>query len=114
VLLDDHRLLGQFVDFVIAQAEAGTIGTVDLDGLDRAAGLGFVAIDHLDRLATQVAAQDGRATSLQGLFVHVEFVRVDRALHHGFTQAVGTGDKHHVTEARLGVEGEHHAGGAGF
>src|SRR5690606_14696636 len=82
--------------------------------LDRTTGLGFVAIDHLDRLAAQVAAQNGRAAGFQGRLVYVEFVRVDRALHHGFTEAVGAGDEYHVTEAGLGIEREHHAGGAGF
>ena len=114
MLLDDHGLLGQFVDFGVAQAEARAITTVDFDGLDRTTGLGFVAIDHLDGLAAQVAAQDCRATGLQRLLVDIEFVRVDRALHDGFTQAVGTGDEHHVAETRFGIEGEHHAGGAGF
>ncbi len=114
VLLDDHGLLGQLADLGIGQAEARALGAVHFDGLDRTAGLGFFAVDHLDRLAAQVAAQDSRAACLQGALVHVEFVRVDRTLHHGFAQAVGTGDEHHVAEARLGVEGEHDAGGAGF
>ena len=114
VLLDDHGLLGQLADLGVAQAETGAIGAIDIDHLDRFTGLGFVAVDHLDRLAAQVAAQDSRATGLQGLLVHVEFVGVDRPLHHGFTQAIGAGDKHHVAEARFGIQGEHHPGGAGF
>ncbi|MNQ41558.1 hypothetical protein D3C85_552360 [compost metagenome] len=114
VLLDDHGLLGQFADFGIGQAEARALGAVDIDHLDRLAGLGFVAVDHLDRLAAQVAAQDSWPPGLEGLLVHIEFVGVDRALHHGFAEAVGAGDEHHVAKARLGVEGEHHPGGAGF
>ncbi len=114
VLLDDHGLLGQLADLGIGQAEASTLGAVDFDGLDRTAGLGFVAIDHLDRLAAQVTAQDGRAAGLEGVLVHVEFVRVDCTLYDGFAQAIGASDEHHVAEARLGVEGEHDAGGAGF
>ncbi len=114
VFLDDQRLLGQLGDFGVADAEARAIGAVDVDGLDRAAGLGFVAIDHLDRLAAQVATQDRRTAGFQGLLVHVEFVGVHRALHHGLAEAVGAGDEHHVAEAGLGIQGEHHAGGAGF
>src|SRR3989344_615067 len=113
VLLDDHRLLCQLADFGIGQAETRTLSLVDIDGLDRTTGLGLVAVDHLDGLAAQVAAQDRRATGGQGAFVDVEFIRVHRALYDGFTQAVGAGDEHHVTETRLGIEGEHHAGGAG-
>ena len=114
VLLDDQRLLGQLGDFGIAQTETRTLGAINIDHLDRTTGLGFIAVDHLDCFAAQVAAQDGRAASFQGLLVHVKFVGVDRTLHHGFAQAVSAGDKHHVTEARLGVEGEQHAGSAGF
>ena len=44
--------------------------------------------------------------------MNVEFVRVDRALHHRLAQAVARGDEHHVLEAGLGVDGEHHAGRA--
>jgi hypothetical protein len=44
--------------------------------------------------------------------VHVELVGVHRALHHGFAEAVGGGDEHHVVEAGFGVHGEHHARGA--
>gem|GEM_PF-3119204 len=114
MLLDDHCLLGEVGDLFIAQAEARTVGRIDVDSLDRLAGLGFVAIDHFDRLAAQIAAQDSRATSFQRLLVDVELVRVDRTLHHGFAKAVGAGDEDHITEARFGVEGEHHTGGAGF
>src|SRR5690606_37015267 len=91
-----------------------TVGAVDFHGLDRTPGLGFFAVDHLDRLAAQVAAQNRRATGLQGRLVHVKLVRVDRTLHHGFAQTVGAGDEYHVTEAGLGIQGEEHAGGAGF
>ena len=44
--------------------------------------------------------------------MHIEFVWVYRALHHGFAQAVGSGDEHHLVEAGFGVHGEHHAGSA--
>ena len=114
VLLDDHRLLGQADDFFFAQAEAAAISQINVDSLDRATSLGFIAVDHLDRLAAQVAAQDRRTISGERGLVHIEFVRVDRALYHGLTQAVGAGDENHIAEARLGVQGKHDAGGTGF
>ena len=48
----------------------------------------------------------------QRWLVHVELVRVHRALHHGLAETVGGGDEHHVVEAGFGVHGEHHAAGA--
>ncbi|MNQ31146.1 hypothetical protein D3C85_445110 [compost metagenome] len=114
VLLDDHRLLGQLADFSVGQAETCAFSLVHVDGLDRTTGLGLVAVDHLDGFAAQVAAQDRRTTGSQRALVDVELIRVHRALYDGFTQAVGAGDEHHVTETRFGVEGEHHAGSAGF
>ena len=41
--------------------------------------------------------------------VDVELVRIDRALHDRFAEAVGRGDEDDVAEARFGVEREHHA-----
>ncbi|MCY1396959.1 hypothetical protein D9M71_119450 [compost metagenome] len=114
MFLDDQGLLGQLDDFGVAQGEAGAIGFLHVDDLNRLAGLGFVAVDHFDRLAAQVATQDRRAAGFQGRLVHVELVGVHRALHHGLAETVGAGDEHHVTEAGFGIQGEHHAGGAGF
>ena len=114
MLFDDHRLFGQLADFSVGQAETRALGLVDFNGFDRATGLGLVAVDHLDGLAAQVTAQDGRAARFEGALVYVEFVRVDRALYDGFAQAVGAGDKHHVTETGFGIQGEHHTGSAGF
>ncbi len=114
VLLDNHRLFGQLGHFGIAQAETRAIGRLDVDHLDRTTGLGFFAVNHLDRLAAQIATQDRRAASRQRVLVHVEFVRVDGALYNRLAQAVSAGDEHHVAEAGLGVEGEHDTSRAGF
>src|SRR5690606_36305591 len=114
VLFDGHRLLGQAHDFFIAQAETSALGLVHVDGLHRAASAGHFAIDHLDGLATQVTAQDRRTTRFQGRLVNIELVRLHGALHHSLTQRVGAGDEDHTAEARLGVQGEHDAGGTGF
>ena len=48
---------------------------------------------------------------LKGRFVDVKLVRVDRALHDVFTQAVSAGDKHHIAETRFGIQRKHHAAG---
>ena len=39
--------------------------------------------------------------------MHVKLVRVDRPLHHGFTQAVAGRNKHHIRKAGFGIDGEH-------
>jgi hypothetical protein len=44
--------------------------------------------------------------------VDVELVRIHRALHHGFAEAIARRDEDSVLEARLGVQREHHAGRA--
>src|SRR5690606_13412037 len=114
VLLDDHRLTGQADHFLVAQAEARTLSGIHFDGLDRAASSSLFTVDHLDRLAAQIATQNGRTTGLQRGLVDIELVRVNRALHHGLTQAVGTGDEHHITEAGFGIQGKHYTGGTGL
>src|SRR5690606_29603236 len=60
VFLDDQRLAGEIGDFLVGDGETGPLLAFDLDGLHRAAGLAFVAVDHLDGLAAQVATQDCR------------------------------------------------------
>ncbi len=107
MLFDDQRLLGQFLHVLIADRESVTHldrGVLDLDALAR-----DVRIDHADGLGAQRTAQDRRLAGMQAGLVDVELVRVDRALHDHFAQADRGGDKHHVTEAGLGVQGEQHA-----
>jgi hypothetical protein len=110
VLLDDQRLLGQFLHVLVADREGVAQfgrGVLDLDALT-----GNIRIHHADRLAAERAAQDRRLAGLQGGLVDVELVRVDRALHDHFAEAERRGDEHHVAEAGFGVQGEQHAGGA--
>ena len=52
---------------------------------------GAGGIDHADRLTAQPPAQNRRKALLQGGLEDQVFVRVDRALHHRFAQAVGGG-----------------------
>ena len=62
---------------------------------------------HLQQFRAQIAADDGREPGTQSGFVHVELVRIDRALHHHFAQTVARGDEDHVIKARLRIQGEH-------
>lgn len=83
----------QFADFSVGQAETRALGLVHINGFLRRRS-SLIAVDHLDGLAAQVAAQDGRATRFEVPCVR-KFIEVDRTLYGGFTQAVGfAGDKH--------------------
>ena len=114
VLLDNDGLLGQIHHFFLGQTEAAALSQINVDSLDRTTGLGFVAVDHLDRFAAQIATQNRRATGSQSGLVNIELVRVNRTLNHGFAQTVCAGDKHDVTETGFGIQGKHHTGSAGF
>src|SRR5690606_23576783 len=72
MLLDNHGLAGQADNFLIAQPEACAFGGIHIHGFDRAASAGLFAVNHLDRLATEVAAQDGWAPRFQGRLVNIE------------------------------------------
>ena len=112
MLFDNQRVFGQFGDFFVADGEAFTFGFVHVHHLHRFAGFGGVGEHHFNQFGAHGFAQDGGAAGAQGGLVHIEFVGVYRALHHGFAQAVGGGYEHHLVEARFGVHSEHHAGSA--
>jgi hypothetical protein len=59
-----------------------------------------------------MARDHRRPSGAQGRFVHVELVRVHRALHHRLAESVRGRDEHRVAKAGFGVEREHHAAGA--
>ena len=110
MFFDDQGLTGQFLDIGIADAEA--VAQVFRSGFVAHALAGDIRIHHADLLAAEGPAQDGMFTLTQGRFVDVEFVRIDRALHHVFTQTVTGGDEYGFAETGLGIEGEQHAGSA--
>jgi hypothetical protein len=113
VLLDHQGVMRQLLDIGIAQAEAVALLHGHVHGFDQFAALRFFfgrAERHLDEFAAQVAADGGALACFQHGLVHVELVRVDGTLHHGFTQAVAAGDEHHVFKTAFGVDGEHHTG----
>ena len=112
MLLDDGGVLGQLDYFGVVQRIA--IAQLDrhVDGLDRTAGLGLAGEFHLDQFGADIAADHGRLAHFQHRLVDIEFVRIDRALHHRFAQAIARGDEHHVLEAGFGIERKHHSGRA--
>src|SRR6056297_727333 len=112
VLLDGHCLFRQFDDVLVAEAEALRLRLVHVHRLHGMPRGGVVAVDHLDGLAAEAAAQDRVVAVLQRLLVDVELVRVHGALYHGLAEPVRGGDEYGAPEAGLGVEREHHAGSA--
>ena len=110
VLFDQDRLLGQFHDLLIGDGEAGTVGLVHLEGDDLLAAA-WLAVDHAQGLATDIAAQHGGAAGGQGRLVDIELIRIDGPLDHHLAQAIAGGDEDGIAEARLGIQGEHDAGG---
>ena len=110
VLLDDQGLARQRLQLFIGERKTPPVRLGHVDG-DRVLGA-RVAVDHLNGLRTEAAAQDSGSAGRQVALVHVKLIRVDRALHHRLPQPVGTGDKHHVPKTGLGVQGEHHPRGA--
>ncbi len=65
---------------------------------------------HALLFGTQTAANDGRETGGELRLVHIEFVRIDRALHHHLAQTVRRSDEHGIAETGFGIQCEHHTG----
>ena len=100
-----HRLARQLQHFGVRQRIAPSqFGRRILDHR------GAVAPHHADGLFAQFAPHHGGEAFFQRGLVHVELIRIDRALHHGLAQPVGRGDEHHVAKTRFGIEREQHAG----
>ncbi len=110
MLLDPHRLVGEAENVLIADAVALALLLVrrDVACLPVRAASG---VDHLDLLAAEGAPQNGSVAAPEGRLEDVEFVGIDRSLHHVFTKTVGAGDEHDVAKAGLGVDGENHSRG---
>ena len=80
------------------------VSLVDVHGVDCFSRSRVVAVNHLDGLAAQVLAQYREVAVLEGGFVDVELVRVDRTLYDGLTEPVRRRNEDDITEARLGVQ----------
>ncbi len=88
------------------------IGFVDRNRQRRASDLLPFGEYHPGRLAPDGLAKNRRPARREIGLVDVELVGVDRALDDRLTQAIRRRDEHHLVEARLGVEREHHTRGA--
>ncbi len=109
VILDRNGHFGQLDDFFLTEREAVRVRLADVDGFNRLARLGVVAVDHLDGLAAKDLAQYGVLAVAERRLVDIELVRIDRALHDGLAEAVRRGDEYRVAKTGLGVECKDHA-----
>ena len=66
-------------------------------------------VDQLEFLVAQPLLQDRPEAAVERGLEDVVFVRIHRALHDVFAQAVGRVDEHGVLKAGFGVDREHHA-----
>ncbi|OPZ11406.1 MAG: hypothetical protein BWZ07_02042 [Alphaproteobacteria bacterium ADurb.BinA280] len=110
VLFDGQRLPRQFFDVVVVDRKTLT----QLRGrlLDPYPLTGLIGVHHALLLGTDLATQDCRFALLQGLFVNVEFIRIDRALHDHLAETVTGRNEDDIAETGFGVQSEQHAGGA--
>src|ERR1700688_2612650 len=86
VLLDDERLARKREDIRIGEREARALGNRHVDRCD--ASRARLRVDHLDGFAAEILPDDGVFAGAQRRLIDVEFVRIDRALYDGLTQAV--------------------------
>ncbi|MNT47387.1 hypothetical protein D3C71_1284960 [compost metagenome] len=110
MFLNLNGLFRQFLNFRIGQREAIALLLRHVFDFHLFAMFLAWGVDHTDFFGTHCAAHDRRTVSRQRRFVYVEFIWIDRALHHHFAQTPGGSDKHHLVETGFSVNGEHHAG----
>ena len=70
VAFDGHRMPGELDDFLVREGEPAPVVERNIDGGDPLRRI--VAVDHLQRLAATLAAQDGRTPRFEVGLVHVE------------------------------------------
>ncbi len=92
MFLYGQRITPQFLRLGVGNTEALLLLCGSFQGTHRASGFVRLAEFHPDCLAAQVAADHRKLALLQRRFVNVKLVGIDRALHHGFAQAVGRGN----------------------
>ena len=108
VILDRNRPLRQLQDVVVAHRVARPV-VVRRRRSDEA--VPAVVVRHADLLGTERAADQRAEAVAQTLLVHVEPVGDDLALHDRLAEAPRRRHVHDVSQARFGVEREHHAAG---
>ena len=88
MLLDNQRILRQLGHFGIADRKLLACRFVHIHHLHGFTCLRLVGEGHFNQLGAHGFAQNRRFAGFQSGLVHIEFIRVDCALHHGFAQAV--------------------------
>src|SRR5690606_12646306 len=101
VFFNNGGVAGQFDHFFVAQGVTVALRHRHVHSAHSVIGSTTFVKFHLDQLGADTAADDGVVTGSQRWLVHVELVRIDRTLNHGFAQAVGGSQKDHVLEARF-------------
>ncbi len=109
VLFDQHGLLRQRLHLFIVQAEAIAFGLGHIFNPHLLTVGLRVGVDHANLFRPHVAAHDSGTICCQSRFVDIELIRVNRPLHHHFTQPQCSRDKHHLIKAGFGINGKHHA-----
>ncbi|MNZ90348.1 hypothetical protein D3C78_1093070 [compost metagenome] len=112
VLLNLHRLFRQLLHVVITERETVALLLRHIFNLNLFTVFKIRRINHADFFGTHRTTNDRGAIRRQRRFVYIEFVRVNRALHHHLTQPPGGCDKDHLIETGFGINREHHAGSA--
>ena len=112
VFFDGQRVMSQLGYFGVGNGETLTVFCRYINVGYRFTGFGFVGKNHFDLFRTHGFAQDSRFACFQSRFEYIEFVRVYRALYDVFAQAVRRCNKNDLVVTGLGIDGEHHTGGA--
>ncbi len=108
VLLNLHRLFRQLLHFFVGERENVALFLRHILNLHLLAVLLGGGVNHADFFRPHGAAYDGRTACRQGWLMDIKFIRVNRALHHHFTQSPCRGDKDHLVKAGFGIDREHH------
>ena len=90
-------------------SKSNTYSNIDIDRFNGLAGARVIGINHLDRLATEVLAQDREFAVPERRLVDVELVGIDGALDDSLAESVGGSDENRVPEPGLGIQREYHA-----
>ena len=115
VLLDDERVAGELGDVVVGEREAVALLGGGVERGDELAAGGAIlgrGERHADQLRAEVPADDRLLAVPERRLVDVELVGIDGALDDRLAEPVARGDEDDVGKAALGVDREHHAGGA--
>ncbi|CDE47926.1 unknown [Sutterella sp. CAG:351] len=112
VLFNQAAELSEFNHVLVSQSELVAFFFRRINRADGFLGTGFSVELHLDQLGAQLLTDDRELALFEDGLMNVVLIRVHSALHHGFAEAVGSGDEDHLVKTGFCVEREHHAGSA--